>query len=206
MKNFFGSIFSLKIFRWNLLTVISGRTGKALNIVSLIWTNQNHTYGLMNRYAQSFHRFCIAQDPLRISPFHPFGWLLHISHHPESVVQEYVINGKNWWYMKMKQKQKSTPKTTICRTCISASLALFKCTVLAMSSRERVKYVCVNLWIFRLYMDDTTCLASPRLWSWNTNFSNKLSICRINRQFQRKLDKYWRTLEPEVRLCAEPSF
>jgi hypothetical protein len=108
MKNFFGSIFSFEIFRWDLLIVISGSTGKILNIVSLIWTNQNHTYGLMNRYAQSFHRFCIVQDPLRISPFHPSGWLLHISPHPESVVKEYVIiNGKNWWYMKMKQKQKA---------------------------------------------------------------------------------------------------
>lgn len=55
---------------------------------------------------------------------------------------------------------------TIWRTCISASLGLFNCTLLAMPSRDRVKYVWVNLCIFLLYMDDTTCLTSPKLLSW----------------------------------------
>jgi len=73
----------------------------------------------------------------------------------------------------MRMKMYLSWKSTICSTCISASLGLFNCTVLAISWRERVKYVWVNLWIFRLYMDDTTCLASPRLLSWNRNLHKK---------------------------------
>lgn len=57
---------------------------------------------------------------------------------------------------------------TIWSTCISASLGVVICAVLAMSSSDRVKYVWVNLWMFRLYIDDTTCLTNPRLFSYKT--------------------------------------
>ena len=85
-----------------------------------------------------------------------------------------------WWKMSIMvttilclyYRQKSTRAGyihTIWSTCISASLELFNSTLLAISSSERVRYVWVNLWILRLYIEDTTCFTTPRLLSWERN-------------------------------------
>lgn len=55
---------------------------------------------------------------------------------------------------------------TIWSTCISASFGPLSWTVLAISWRERVRYVWVSRWILRLYIEDTTCITNPRLLSW----------------------------------------
>lgn len=83
---------------------------------------------------------------------------------------------------------------TIWRICISASFGVFSCTASAMSWRERVKYVRVNLWILRLYIDDMTCLASPRLLSWRRAkipFQMRRQRLEWSLGPDRKRDEHW---------------